>query len=274
MKIYPKIDERYNGLESLIQYTNKYRGLEIQFFNNEDIWGNYDIEKTINYVMERVPQIQEITVHPPLHTHDIEVIIEKDINIIKKDIKKAINLTKRFNIRINLLYHITWPIYKIEVSVIEKIKEIVKEVENTNVNILLENIHTLYEDKKCTVLEVCRRINSDHLKVCLDICHLHCTANVFRTDIKEFIGRYIDNELAKKYIYQIHFSNTKNNDGYIDKKNTHGVKHDGLNDIIKDFDILRMLNIEERIIVTEIAEENYIKRNDQKFEIDLLEKIR
>lgn len=273
MKIYPKIDERYKGLESLKKYIIKYKGVEIQFFNNNDIWGNYDIEKTIDYVINKIPEIQEITVHPPLHTHDIEVIIEKDINIIKQDIQKAINITNQFDIKINLLYHVTWPINKIEVSVLDKIREIIKEVEGTNVNIILENIHTLNENKTCTVLEICKRINSNNLKVCLDICHLHCVSNIFKVEIKDFVEKYIDKNLAKKYIYQIHFSDTKNNDGYIDKK-THGVKHDNLNSIIKDFDILRMFNIEERIIVTEIAEEDYINRNDQKCEIELLEKIK
>lgn len=272
MKIYPKIDDRYNGLESLKEYIVKYKGVEIQFFNNDNIWGNYDIEKTINFVMNKISEIQEITVHPPLHDHDIEMLIEKDINIIKTDIKKAIKLTNQFNMKINLLYHVTWPINKIEVSVLNKIREIVKEVEGTKVNILLENIHTLNENNFCTVLEICRRINSKNLKVCLDICHLHCVANIFKIDIKDLLERYISKELAEQYIYQIHFSDTKNNDGYIDKK-THGVKHDSLQDIVKDFKILKKFNIEQRIIVTEIAEEDYINRNDQKFEIELLEKL-
>lgn len=272
MKIYPKIDERYNGLESLKEYITKYKGVEIQFFNNDEIWGNYNIEETINFVMNKIPEIQEITVHPPLHDHDIEMLIEKDINIIKKDIKKSIKLTNQFNMKINLLYHVTWPINKIEVSVLNKIREIAKEVEGTNVNILLENIHTLNENKTCTVLEICEIINSNNLKVCLDICHLHCVSNIFKVDIEDFVEKYIDKNLAKKNIYQIHFSDTKNNDGYIDKK-THGVKHDNSNSIIKDFDILRMLDIEDKIIVTEIAEEDYINRNDQKFEIELLEKL-
>ncbi len=273
MKIYPKIDERYNGLESLKNTIIKYKGVEIQFFNNDNIWGNYDIEKTIKYVMEKIPEIQEITVHPPLHDHDIEVIIEKDINIVKNDIQKALNLTKQFDLKINLLYHVTWPINKIEASVLEKIRELVRQVEGSNINILLENIHTLNENKKCTVLEICKRINSNNLKVCLDICHLHCVANAFKWQIEDYVENYIDKDLAQKYIYQIHFSDTKNNDGYIDKK-THGVKHDGLEEIIKDFEILKMFNIEQRRIVTEIAEENYIKRDDQKFEIELLEKIK
>lgn len=272
MKIYPKIDEKYNGLESLKDAIIKYKGVEIQFFNNDNIWGNYNFEKTINYVMEKIPQIQEITIHPPLHTHDIEVIIEKDINIVKNDIQKALKLTKQYNMKINLLYHVTWPINKIEVSVLDKIREVVGEVEGTNVNILLENIHTFNENKKCTVLEICNRINSNNLKACLDICHLHCVSNAFKWKIEDYIENYIEKDLAKKYIYQIHFSDTKNNDGYIDKK-THGVKHDDLNDIVRDFDILRKFNIEERIIVTEIAEDNYMERNDQKFEIELLEKL-
>lgn len=272
MKIYPKIDERYNGLDSLKENIIKSKGLEIQFFNNDNIWGNYDISKTINYIMAKIPVIKEITVHPPLHDHDIEVILQEDMNIIIKDIKKALDLIKKHNIKINLLYHITWSISKLEVSVIDKIKKIVNIIDGTNVNLILENIHTLTENKTCTVLEICRRIDNNNLKVCLDICHLHCVANVFKMDIKDYVEKYIDKELAYKYIYQIHFSATKNNDGYMDKK-THGRKHDSLEELIKDYNILKKFNIEDRIIITEIAEENYMERKDQKFEIALLEKI-
>ena len=273
MKIYPKIDERYNGLESLKEYIVKYGGVEIQFFNNDNIWGNYNIEKTINYVMDKIPEIKEITIHPPLLDHDVELILEKDINIIKKNIENALELTEKFNIKINLLYHVSWPIYKIEISAINKIEELVNLIEGTEVNLILENIHTIEEKNKCTVLEICKRINKSNLKVCLDICHLHCVANIFKKNIDDYLEKYLDKNLTNKYVYQIHFSDTKNNDGYINKK-THGVKHDNLEELRKDYDILKRYNIEDKIIVTEIGEEDYISRRDQKFEIELLEKIK
>ena len=145
-------------------------------------------------------------------------------------------------------------------------------VEGTKVNILIENIHTLTQRNCCTVFEICKIINSNNLKVCLDICHLHCMANLFKENFDLFLDKYIDKELAYKNVYQIHFSATKNNDGYIEKK-THGVKHDTIEELIGDYNVLKKFNLTDRIIVTEIAEENYMDRNDQKFEIGLLEKI-
>lgn len=274
MQIYPKVDERLNGLEPLREYVEKYKGIELQFFHNNGIWGNYDIVPSIEKLMDEVPNIKEVTIHPPLGDYDIELVALKDIELIKSKIIEAITLSNKYDIKINLLYHVTWPIEMMEQGPIGKIEELVEMVQNTKVDLLIENIYALTEYKKqCTVLEICRRINNEHLRVCLDICHLHCMANIFELEFNKFLDEYMDKELAEKYIYQIHFAATKDNDGYIEK-NTHGRKHDFLEELLEDYKILQNYGLTNKKIITEVSEEDYSSRVDQKYEVELLEMIK
>ena len=273
MKIYPKVDERLKGLESLKEYVEQSNGIELQFFHNNAIWGNYNIVSAIDYLMQTMPNLKEVTIHPPLENYDIELVALKDIELIKSKIIDAINLSNKYNIKINLLYHVTWPIEMMEQGAIGKIKELVQMLQNTNVILLIENLFSITEhNHACTVLEICKRINSEHLKVCLDICHLHCMANIFKLDFNMFLNEYLDKTLAEKYVYQIHFADTKNNDGFINKI-THGRKHDSLQDLLKDYKILEDYNLTNTNIITEVSEEDYASREDQKYEIELLKMI-
>lgn len=273
MRIYPKIDDKLNGIAILKKYIEENKGVELQFFHNNGIWGNYDIKNIVEEIMNLIPNIEEITIHPPLDNYDIELVVFKDIELIKAKIKDAIQLSNKYNIRINLLYHVTWPIEMMEQGVIDKIKELLELIQNTRVYLVVENIYSMTEfNKKCTVLEICRRIDNEHLKACLDICHLHCMANIFKINFDTFLEKYLDKELAKKYIYQIHFSATKDNDGFKQEK-THGRKHDTLEDLMEDYKILEKYELTQKNIITEVSEGNYNLREDQKYEIELLEKI-
>lgn len=274
MQIYPKVDERLNGLKPLREYVEKYKGIELQFFHNNGIWGNYDIVQSIEKLMNDMPNIKEVTIHPPLGDYDIELVSLKDIELIRSKIIEAISLANKYNIKINLLYHVTWPIEMMEQGPIDKIKELVEMLQNTKVDLLIENLYSTTEyNQRCTVLEICRRIDNEHLKVCLDVCHLHCMANIFKLDFNKFLDDYMNKELAEKYIYQIHFAATKDNDGYI-KKNTHGRKHNTLEDLLEDYKILQKYGLTNKKIITEVSEEDYSSREDQKYEIELLEMIK
>ena len=116
------------------------------------------------------------------------------------------------------------------IEIIEKSLNLLKE---TNVNIVLENIFGMNEYKqKCTVIEICKKINNPHLRACIDVCHLHCMANIFKLDF------------------------------------------DSLSEALQDYNILKLYNMTNANIITEISEENYNTRKDQVDEIKLLEKIR
>lgn len=42
MNIYPKLDKNFNGLKELEKYIKKDKGVELQFFHEDGVWGNYD----------------------------------------------------------------------------------------------------------------------------------------------------------------------------------------------------------------------------------------
>lgn len=274
MNIYPKLDKNFNGLKELEKYIKKDKGVELQFFHEDGVWGNYDFNTTINTLMKKIPSIKEITIHPPLDDYDIELVVLKDRKILETKIEEAIKISKQYNIKINLLYHVGWNMKMMEQGAIEIIEKSLNLLKETNVNIVLENIFGMNEyEQKCTVIEICKKINNPHLRACIDVCHLHCMANIFKLDFDSFMKSYIEKDQASKYVYQIHFSDTKNNDGYINKE-THGRKHDSLSEALQDYNILKLYNMTNANIITEISEENYNTRKDQVDEIKLLEKIR
>lgn len=274
MNIYPKLDKNFNGLKELEKYIQEDNGVELQFFHEDGIWGKYDFSETIDVLMKEIPTIKEITIHPPLDDYDIELVVLKDRKILETKIEEAIKISKQYNIKINLLYHVGWNMKMMEQGAIEIIEKSLNLLKETNVNIVLENIFGMNEyEQKCTVIEICKKINNPHLRACIDVCHLHCMANIFKLDFDSFMKSYIEKDQASKYVYQIHFSDTKNNDGYINKE-THGRKHDSLSEALQDYNILKLYNMTNANIITEISEENYNTRKDQVDEIKLLEKIR
>lgn len=274
MNIYPKLDKNFNGLKELEKYIKKDKGVELQFFHEDGVWGNYDFNTAINTLMKKIPSIKEITIHPPLDDYDIELVVLKDRKLLETKIEAAIKISKQYNIKINLLYHVGWNMKMMEQGAIEIIEKSLNLLKETNVNIVLENIFGMNEyEQKCTVIEICKKINNPHLRACIDVCHLHCMANIFKLDFDSFMKSYIEKDQASKYVYQIHFSDTKNNDGYINKE-THGRKHDSLSEALQDYNILKLYNMTNANIITEISEENYNTRKDQVDEIKLLEKIR
>ena len=272
MIIYPKSSENLDGLQNLEVYVKKYKGIEIQILN----WEND--EKIINIIKElknRLPEVEEVTIHPPLiDEYNFEVLTYKNIKREQERLNSMIKISNEFNIKVNLLYHTTWNYNCWKVSgEIEVLREMVRTTQNTNVNLIIENIFSMVDKEDSAVIKIAKEIDDCHLGVCLDICHLHCESNIFKMNFDEFLKGYLNKEDCKKYIYQIHFAGTLNNDGYVEKKKTHGRKHDTIENFKADYKILRDFEIEDKIIVTEVAEDDYSSRLDQVEEIKMLESI-
>ena len=269
MIIYPKTSENLQGLEYLKEYVEKYKGIEIQLLSYEKM--QQIIYEAIKQLNKQIPQLEEVTIHLPLREDfNFEVLTFSKLDIEKERLKMLCQASQEFNLKLNILYHTRWDYIRWSNSgAIDRMKELLEVVQNSNVNILIENIYTMVEREECTVLKVARNINNEHLKVCLDICHLHCEANIFKIPFEEFVNTYLNKEDCQKYIYQIHFAGTLKEDGYIDKK-THGRMHDSWESFEEDYNILRKFGIEDKIIVTEISEDDYSTRKDEIEEIKML----
>ena len=271
MIIYPKTSEYLEGLQNLESYVRKYKGIEIQILDWENDEKIFDIIKKLK---NQIPEVEEVTIHPPLiDEYNLEVLTYKTNQREQERLNLMIKISNEFNIKVNLLYHTRWDFkcWK-ESGEIETLKEMVKTIQNTNVNIIIENIFSMVDKEDSAVIKIAKEINDCHLGVCLDICHLHCQANIFKMQFEKFLNNYLNKEDCKKYIYQIHFAGTLNNDGYVEKK-THGRKHDTIENFMADYKILSDFEIEDKIIVTEVSEDDYSLRLDQVEEIKMLESI-
>lgn len=268
MNIYPKTCKNFVGLDNLMPYVEKSKGIELQFFDENGIMAPFEFETIIDNIIERVPCLKEITIHPPLCNYDIEYIIAKDINIIKNQLNTMVKLSRKYNIKLNIIYHtsIEFKIHK-ELT-LDKIEELIKIIEGENVKILIENTFMFFENE-CTAYKIAEYFNHPNLMVCFDICHLHCRANINKQNVYEYAQNYLDPVLCKKYTHQVHFSYTANNDGYVDHK-THGRGHNSMKELKEDYELLKKYNMANCNYVTEISEDDYLSRKDQIKDINML----
>ncbi len=269
MIIYPKTSENLQGLEYLKEYVEKNKGVEIQLLSFEQTQKITD--NVIKELKNQIQNLEEVTIHLPIREdYNFEALAFSKLEVEKERLKKLCKASQEFNLRINLLYHTRWDYDSWSNSgAIDRMKELIEVIQNSNVNILIENIYAVVERKECAVLKVAKNIDNNHLKVCLDTCHLHCVANMFKMPLNEYLSTYLNKEDCIKYIQQIHFAGTLDNDGVIDKK-THGRMHDSFESFEEDYNILKQFGIEDKIIVTEVSEDDYSTRKDQIEEIKML----
>lgn len=273
MKIYPKTNSYLEGIEYLKPYIEKYNGIEIQMLK----WDELDYVYTvINNLKTIIPEIEEITIHPPINedTYNIEILTYRNYELEVKRIKKLIDISKQYNIKINMLYHTRWNYSMWKSSgLLDVLRDLLVHTQNTNLNIILENVTSQYDKENCAIMQIVKEINNKHLQLCIDTCHLHCEANMYQIEFNSFLKNYITKEDCEKYVHQIHFAATLENDGYINKK-THGRRHINVEDLKKEYGILERLGVENRIIVTEVSEDDYTTRVDQIEEIKMLESLK
>lgn len=270
----PKISEKIEQIGGVEEFIKKYGKAEVQYFPRSEQPHQIDFSKMIEYLCSNY-EMKEITIHPPLKDYyDIESVLMYDINIIKDQLQQLVYYSNKFNINLNLIYHTHWSIALHRANTISKIKELLKIIDGTNVKILVENLFMMSESfNECTVLQLCKEINHDNLKMCLDICHFYCQANMYRENINDWLCNKLNKSDCEKYVYQIHFSYTANKDGYKNKKETHGVGHPTKELCIDDYKLLQKYGIENKQIVTEIAEKDYSYRESQIKDIMWLENI-
>ncbi len=270
MIIYPKTCENLKGIEYLKEYVEKSKGIEIQLLSYEQTQKKtYEVLKRLKNEM---PQLNEVTIHLPIREDfNFEALAFSKLEIEKERLKKLCEASEECDLNVNLLYHTRWNYNSWSNSgAIDRMKELLEVIQNSRVNILIENIYALVERRECAVLKVAKAIDDSHLKVCLDTCHLHCVANMFKISLNEYLNTYLNKEECEKYIQQIHFAGTLNKDGYIDEKKTHGRAHDTWASFEEDFNILKQFGIEDKVIVTEVSEDDYSTRKDQIKEIQML----
>ena len=270
MKIYPKTNEYLEGIEEFEKTLKEYKGIEIQYFKKSDKeLVDVKIEKPIEQILERYPYIEEITIHPPLCEYELEIVLLKDKNIFLNQIKTIVRLSKKYNIKINIVEHTRLLMSQAKLTILPVLEKAKKIMKNTNTKIVFENIYMMEEQENCSVIELCEYLNSENMKVCIDMCHLYCQAHIYKKKIEEFLEKYLNKEKCQRQVYQIHFAYTANEDGYIDRT-THAIMHPNEETLYYDAKLLCQYGMGDCNWITEVSEKDYSTRKDQVNEIKML----
>ncbi len=270
MKIYPKTNEYLEGIEEFEKTLKEYKGIEIQYFKKSDKeLVDFKIEKPIEQILERYPYIEEITIHPPLCEYELEIVLLKDKNIFLNQIKTIVRLSKKYNIKINIVEHTRLLMSQAKLTILPVLEKAKKIMKKTNTKIVFENIYMMEEQENCSVIELCEYLNSENMKVCIDMCHLYCQAHIYKKKIEEFLEKYLNKEKCQRQVYQIHFAYTANEDGYIDRT-THAIMHPNEETLYYDAKLLCQYGMGDCNWITEVSEKDYSTRKDQVNEIKML----
>lgn len=270
MKIVPKIAEF--DCDFLFKYLDIINdSLEIQLLSKRFTDSLCNIEKICKYYKN----LTYVVLHLPFNRINICHIhssysIELDFIMF---VVKLMELSRELNIDFDILFHIekTGEAFE-DVGGLNFLNYICELVKDSRVSFLLENsirdinIHLWDIDN---VTYIFNKIDNYKLNFCLDLCHLHASEYVYKKDFRLSLN-------SLKHLKNIHFSKTLNEDGYIDKKRTHGRVHDNKEDILNDLHYLENKGVilDNLNIVLEISEDDYIERPDLKREFELFKELK
>lgn len=273
MRIYPKITAQKNS-EEMDKIVKESEGIEIQYFDENGIMSEFNFEDTIRMRKQQYQNLKEITVHPPLSNYNLEMVVCKDIKLVEEQLKKLVQLSEELNIETNIIFHTYWTKEQyIATGLAQKLRELLKIIENKPVTILIENLYMILDEKQeCSAIEIVKYIDHPNLRACIDTTHVHCKANIYKKDFGELVNQEFEPATCEKYVKQVHFASALNNDGYIEKR-THGRKHESIEELAKEYEWLKNHGMGEKNYITEVSEDDYSTRVDQIEEIKMLKEV-
>ena len=246
--------------------------LEIQMIDR-DLSKSFDRCKTLINSSEL---IEEVILHMPFGLHLIESFMMSAENHDKliKFIIDCIRLGDSNHINIGILFHSEFGSELFDNCGCEQyVRYLHSLVEDTNVFFIFENgmvNFNCYDPTIETSFEIMSRISDlDKIVYCLDVCHLKSHENAVKNCID------IPKEILDK-IHSIHFSATLNNDGFLNKKETHSLCHSDLAGVIEELGYItnKVVDLNNTIIVVEVTEKDYNDRPDMRKELALLRSAR
>lgn len=271
MIICPKTDDKLTGYTILKPYITE--ALEIQLLDVN----LQTLKKLLAQLILENKKLKYITLHLPMSICNIEDILIGDsvLYYIHTLIYICTECALENYIQINILAHCRTSLNDIlKHGNVPKLEGMLNLFEDSKAKILLENdVAMSYSIRDMDpAYQVVSRLNNDHLRMCLDISHLHLQ-NVLFNRLDTSYKNYFNNEEIGYFVDQIHFSSALNNGVVVNLKN-HGKVHNNI-DFKADYDILSDLKLTNKIIVTEIigTEEEYIHRTGQLKEIKLLQGV-
>lgn len=266
MRIVPKIAADIPTVpESIIPYLHD----RVEFHLNGYTAVEFGNMRTI--IQEHA--LKDVVIHAPFGRHDLDVVCLSQKLYEEASICASIfsDWAAEFGIRITLLFHTSMSVEALkQLPVVERFNKLIQE---TSINYLLENsfadpstgIRRLKEDPILYILE---RVPEERVSMCFDLCHHMASSYILHEEYK------FQEEWAK-HITQIHFSDTKNYEGYIHFHTTHGRVHDNVWEVARDLCQMESYGIDlgKAHIVVEVSEVDYHTRSDQAQELSYLHRL-
>lgn len=263
MIIVPKLDALKPAVDSgIAEYLNG----RVEFHLN-----NYSETELANVLrIADKYHLHEIVLHAPFGKHMLEVVCaSEDLYEEATYIVKVLSdWEKNLGHSVTLLYHVSTTVELLKhMPVLEKFKALMCA---SSIKFLLENSYAnlsagkkrMEEDPLLYVLE---GVSDSRVSMCFDLCHHMASRYVLKEE-------YTFHEGWGMYITQVHFSDTKNCEGYIHSTQTHGRAHSNMWEVARDLCQLQAYGIDlsKAAIVTEISESDYILRPEQVRELRML----
>lgn len=270
MKIYPKVSMQ-DTCEEFKEIIRNSEGVEIQFFDENGIMSEFNYEDPIRKMKKEFPNLKEIIIHPPLENYNIEAVMFKNEKIVERQLNQLANISEELDLKLAIVYHTYWTKNQfIATHLADKLKTILKKIEGKNVILLIENLFMMLDERiGCEALKICKEINNQNLKMCLDTTHMHCKSNIWKIEFYKMLKQDLNKQDCEKFVYQVHFAATLENDGYVEKK-THGRVHENIEKVKEELQWLFDYGMKDKNYIIEISEDDYYSRKDQIKEIEMI----
>lgn len=253
--------------ENLVPYLNG--TFEIQM-SGDNLHNSFLKSVRIIEAVKKFITVNEVILHLPFKFHTFELL--KMFPGKLAELYQMLDMSSEFagkqNIKLGILFHSELGFDYIQNDeMISFIYQILSRVEKTNVYLLIENVLpdlTSPFSSRISSFELLLKVKHEKLLGCFDICHFRASENVLKQELE------VPAELFDR-IHEVHFSAALNGDGYIDKKNTHGVCHNNYSDFERDFKLVSSLDTDGTlVVVAELSETDYSIRDNMKAEMNLL----
>lgn len=269
MIIAPKIAADYRDVPKLIvPYMNDAVEFHLTSFTQGETNWRAIVEKY---------GLKHVTLHAPFGAHNIEEIVlstslyDATLNYLLRQKQYA----EELGITVCVLFHVSYTLESIiNLCVADGINALMASVgESSSLLLLLENTVASLDmgpagGYKEPLSYILKETDAAQVRMCFDLCHYRASKNVLLEEYT-FPVNWCDR------IYQVHFSDTKNNEGYRHIAATHGKAHDSMWDVARDLCTLRSLGIDvgDTIIIPEMSEDDYSARNLEARELGWLHQI-
>lgn len=266
MNIVPKLGTENASVPALI---TPYLGdtIEIQL-------SSYDRDERNWRGIVEAHNIKTVILHTPFGNHNLETtaLSPELLRETKAYLLRQLAYAEFHGLKIKVLFHVSMPVESLErLPVVEGVLQLLSVLEqNPRVTLLLENTivnldigaHRLKSDSISYILE---RTPAEQVQVCFDLCHYLASKNAVQQE-------YLFRQEWLSRLFSVHFSETRNNEGYKNFASTHGCRHATAFGVARDLCTLLELGIDlsKVNLVAEITERDYQVREDEALELEWL----